>query len=442
MILKIRKDIDPILREPTEKVVDFGHEFQLFIDSMIETMRKNNGIGLAAPQVGKSIKVFICEFAGEEGIDLPKFPLTVICNPEIVSKSKKIRRMVEGCLSFPGLELLIRRPEKVTVRGQDRFGNDIEITAEDLYARVIQHENDHLNSTLMIDKLEEIKVIFIGTGSMGANALKMMSLDPQYKIQFVITGNEKEVQGRKKNDTINPIVEIAKKYKIPIHRTNKIRADEKLINEIIKAKPDLGVIADFGQIIPKEIIDIFKHGILNIHPSLLPKHRGSSPIQSTILNGDPEAGITIIAINEKMDAGGIISQVTVSLSQSETATTLKDYLAEIGGSLLLNSIPYYIAGDLKPVPQNEEFATFTKIIKKEDGLVDLCTDKFTVDRKIRAFNDWPKAYIMIKNKRVQLLSAHFEEDGEFVIDVVKPEGKKEMSYQDFMHGYKTKLTFK
>lgn len=441
MILKIRKDIDPILREPTEKVVDFGHEFQLFIDSMIETMRKNNGIGLAAPQVGKSIKVFICEFAGEEGIDLPKFPLTVICNPEIVSKSKKIRRMVEGCLSFPGLELLIRRPEKVTVRGQDRFGNDIEITAEDLYARVIQHENDHLNSTLMIDKLEEIKVIFIGTGSMGANALKMMSLDPQYKIQFVITGNEKEVQGRKKNNTINPIVEIAKKYKIPIHRTNKIRTDEKLINEIIKAKPDLGVIADFGQIIPKEIIDIFKHGILNIHPSLLPKHRGSSPIQSTILNGDPEAGITIIAINEKMDAGGIISQVTVSLSQSETATTLKNYLAEIGASLLLNSIPYYIAGDLKPVPQNEEFATFTKIIKKEDGLVDLSTDKFTVDRKIRAFNDWPKAYIMIKNKRVQLLSAHFEEDGEFVIDVVKPEGKKEMSYQDFMHGYKTKLTF-
>lgn len=293
----------------------------------------------------------------------------------------------------------------------------------------------------MIDKLEEIKVIFIGTGSMGANALKMMSLDPQYKIQFVITGNEKEVQGRKKNNTINPIVEIAKKYKIPIHRTNKIRTDEKLINEIIKAKPDLGVIADFGQIIPKEIIDIFKHGILNIHPSLLPKHRGSSPIQSTILNGDPEAGITIIAINEKMDAGGIISQVTVSLSQSETATTLKNYLAEIGASLLLNSIPYYIAGDLKPVPQNEEFATFTKIIKKEDGLVDLSTDKFTVDRKIRAFNDWPKAYIMIKNKRVQLLSAHFEEDGEFVIDVVKPEGKKEMSYQDFMHGYKTKLTF-
>lgn len=100
MILKIRKDIDPILREPTEKVVDFGHEFQLFIDSMIETMRKNNGIGLAAPQVGKSIKVFICEFAGEEGIDLPKFPLTVICNPEIVSKSKKSDEWLRGaCLS-------------------------------------------------------------------------------------------------------------------------------------------------------------------------------------------------------------------------------------------------------------------------------------------------------------------------------------------------------
>lgn len=441
MILKIRKDIDPILREPTETVTDFGHEFQLFIDNMIETMRKSNGVGLAAPQVGVSKKVFICEFEGDKEINLPPFPLTVMVNPEIVYQSKEKKKMVEGCLSFPGLELLIKRPENIIIKGQDRFGEKIEIKADKLYARVMQHEFDHLNSTLMIDRLEQIKVIFIGTGSMGAKALKLLARDPQYLIDFVITSDEKEIIGRNKQAARNPIAEIAKKNKLELIHTKRIRTDSVLIEKIKKSKPDLGIVADFGQIIPKEVIDIPEHGILNIHPSLLPKYRGSAPIQATILNGDEFAGVSIMTIDEKMDAGGIVSQAKVELSTSDTTTTLKEYLSEIGAALLLNTIPYYMAGDLSPAPQKEDEATFTQMVQKEDGLVDVNTDKATVNRKIRAYDEWPKAYTMVNNKRVQLLSSHFEESGELVIDRVKPEGKKEMSYQDFLRGYKTKLTF-
>ena len=441
MILKIRKDIDPILREPTQPVTDFGHEFQLFIDNMIETMNKSNGIGLAAPQVGSLKKVFICGFEGEKEIDLPSFPLTVIANPEIVFESKEKKKMVEGCLSFPGLELLIKRPENIIVKGQDRFGNNVEIKADKLYSRVIQHEFDHLNSTLMIDRLEQIRTVFIGTGTMGAKALKLMARDPQYEIIYVITTDEKEVVGRKSHAVINPIKEIAQKHKLNVIQTKKIRTDLDLIEKLKKAKLDLGVIADFGQIVPKEIIDIPTHEILNIHPSLLPKYRGPSPIQATILNGDTIAGVTIMTINEKMDAGGIVSQAKVKLSPSDTTTTLKNYLSEIAASLLLNTIPYYMAGDLPPIEQDETEATYTKMVQKEDGAVDKNTDKATVDRKIRAYDEWPKAYIILNKKRVQLLAGHFEESGEFVIDRVKPEGKKEMGYQDFLRGYKTKLTF-
>lgn len=441
MILKVRKNTDPILREPAEKVVDFDHELQFLIDNMIETMRKNNGVGLAAPQIGFSKKLFICEFEGDKEVKLPGFPLTVICNPEIVSYSKTKKNMVEGCLSFPGLELLIKRPEKITIKGQDRFGNNIEITADKLYGRVLQHEFDHLNSTLFIDHLKEINIIFIGTGTLGTKALELLAEDPQYKIKAVITSTKKKTVSRNKKTTENPIAVIAKKLELPLVKTSNIK-DQEMIAKIKKIDPELIIMTDFGQIVPKEILDIPKYGVINIHPSLLPKYRGPSPITQAILDGDQYAGVTLILANEKMDAGDTISQAMVELSKSETTSILKDYLTDIGANLLLNSLPYYMAHDLKPVTQNEAEATYTKIIKPEDAYVFLDSDKETADRKIRAYDRQPHAYTILKNgKRVQLIAGHFEEDGQYVLDRVKPEGKKEMSYQEFEIGYHTKLTF-
>jgi len=120
---------------------------------------------------------------------------------------------------------------------------------------------------------------------------------------------------------------------------------------------------------------------------------------------------------------------------------LKPYLAEIGASLLVNSIPYYLTKDLEPTPQDDQKATYNKLFKKADGSVDKDTKKEVVDRKIRAFSDWPKTYTSVKGKMVQLIAGHFEKDGTYVLDLVKPEGKNEMTYEDFKRGYHTELTF-
>lgn len=441
MILKIRKTDDPILRQPAEEVVDFGHEFQFLVDNMVDTMRKNNGVGLAAPQVGIAKKIFVCEFTGDPDSDLKEFPLTVIANPEIVEYSKEKRRMVEGCLSFPGMEILVSRPEKIIIKGQDRYGKPIEIKACDLYGRVLQHENDHLHSTLLIDHIEESKVLFIGTGTLGEKSLELLAKDAQYKICTVITGEPKKIIKRGKKRQENPIIMIAKKYNLPIIETNNIK-DSALIEKIKKLKPDIGIMADFGQIVPEELLNIPTHGVINIHPSLLPKYRGPSPVQQVILDGEKLTGVTLILTSAKMDAGDIISQVEVEISSGETCAILKEYLGETGASLLLNSIPYYLAGDLKPIKQDESKATYTKIFKSEDGQVDNSTPAKVVERKIRALNPWPRVYTIVDRKRILLLAAHFEEDGALSIDRVKPEGKAEMSYQDWARGYKKVLEFK
>jgi len=441
MILKVRKSDDPILRQPVEEVADFGHEFQFLIDNMIDTMRKQNGVGLAAPQVGVSKRFFILEFEGDKDINAKPFPLTVICNPKIVKYSEDKVKMVEGCLSFPGLELLITRPRKITITGLDRYGKPIEIEADDLYGRVLQHENDHLNCTLLIDKLEEIKIIFIGTGTLGLKSLELLSKDKQYRILSVITGEPKKIHKRGNVISDNSIKKLAKKLKLPIIETGSIK-DLKIIEKIKKLKPELGIMADFGQIIPKEILDIPENGIINIHPSLLPKYRGPSPIQGPILNGDKITGVTLIKTAPKMDAGDIISFVKVEIAEGETSSTIKEFLGEIAGSLLLNTIPYYLTGDLKPEAQDESQASYTKLFKSEDGFVNQNTPNEEVERKIRAFDVWPKVYTIVDGKRIQLLSAHFDPDENLIIDRVKPEGKAEMSYEDWKRGHKSEINFK
>lgn len=442
MILKIRKTTDPILREPTEEVVDFGHEMQFLIDNMIETMRHNKGVGLAAPQIGVSKKIFICEFEGEEGSDYEAFPLTVICNPKITAKSKEEINMVEGCLSFPGMEILAKRPKEITIEGKDRYGKELKINAGNLFARVLQHENDHLNSTLLIDHIQETSVVFIGTGSLGKKALELLANDIQYNILSVITSKEKKITRRSSGGSNNEIKTLAKKLNLPIFEVDTLDNKE-FINKLKELKPDLGVMADFGKILPVDMLSIPKHGIVNIHPSLLPKYRGPSPIQATILNGDEVAGVTLMLTSKKMDAGDIISQTAVKISPSETSTTLKELLSDIGATLLLNTLPYYLAGDLKPEKQDESKATITKIIMPSDGLIDAKASAKEIERKIRAFDNWPKVYTIMSNgKRIQIISAYMDENGGLCITRVKPEGKKEMSYEEFKNGYKTELTFK
>jgi methionyl-tRNA formyltransferase len=385
----------------------------------------------------------VCEFQPddeekeEEGYK--KFPLTVLCNPEVKELSKEKCKMVEGCLSFPGMELVVKRPKKISVTGKDRYGKSVEISTEDIYGRVLQHEIDHLNSTLFIDHIKEISVIFFGTGDFGLHALESLHRDPQYKVKLVVTGSSLKIERGKKTD-INNIKQMAKKFAIPVLEIKSLK-DGEAISKIKKLKPDLGIVTDFGFIIPSEIISVPKYGILNIHPSLLPKYRGSTPIQNAILTGDKKIGATIIKIDEGVDSGPIIAQTKIKLSGSENYKILFDYLSEVGASLLLSALPYYITGDLKPKNQNDKKATYTKMLKKDDGAVTSLTSGIEVDRKIRALYPWPGVYIYIKDLRLQLTAAHLDKEKNLVVDRVKPAGKSEMGYEDFKNGYKIELTF-
>lgn len=442
MELRIYKSTEPILRVPTEEVESFDMELQGLIDNMVETMRQNAGIGLSAPQVGVSKRILVVEYEGDkkEKTDENAFPLTIICNPKVKHISRKQCKMVEGCLSFPGMEIIIKRPKEAEIEGYDRYGNNVEIKADKLLARVVQHEIDHLNSTLMVDHLEKVSVIFFGSGSFGVKALESMAKDLQYNIVAVVTGHGGKAMTRGKEFDTNAIKLTAKKLKLPLILIENLK-DEQIVEKIRKLKPDLGIVSDFGFIIPQNVINIPQNGILNIHPSLLPLFRGSTPIQSAILAGVKKTGVTIMLINEKVDDGPILSQATVKLRQTENYQVLHDHLSELGAALLLNTIPYYLTEELKPISQDIKKATYTKMIKKEDGEVKPQDRAELVERKIRAFSKWPKVYTIVGDKRIQLVATHIDRERKFVIDRVKPEGKTEMAYEDFKNGYHTDLTF-
>jgi len=207
-----------------------------------------------------------------------------------------------------------------------------------------------------------------------------------------------------------------------------------------KLKPDLVIVASYGKIIPKKILEIPKYGCLNVHPSLLPKYRGPSPIQTTILNGDKKTGVTIILMDEKIDHGPIISNSKFEIRNSKlTYGELNVKLAKLGVKLLIETIPKWIRGEIKIKPQDHSKATYTKILKREDGKIDWSKSAQEIERQVRAFNPWPGTFTFIKHKnktlRIKVLEADISKDNKLIIKKLQPEGKKAMSFEEFKRGY-------
>jgi len=198
---------------------------------------------------------------------------------------------------------------------------------------------------------------------------------------------------------------------------------------------DLLIVASYGKIIPKKFLDLPRHGSINVHPSLLPKHRGASPIQTAILNGDKVTGVSIMVMDEKMDHGPIISNLQFPISQKYNYKELETLLAVKGAKLLEEIIPIFLSGKIKAKDQDHSKATFTKILRREDGEVGLDDDPHEIERKSRAFDPWPGIYTIWKGKRIKLLEIEVEEN-KLIIKRVQPEGKKEMGFDDFLRGHK------
>jgi len=304
-----------------------------------------------------------------------------------------------------------------------------------------------------------MKIVFIGTPEFGAIILEGL-IKSIYKPVLVITPTDKPA-GRKQVITPPPVKVLAGKYGIKVEQPEKI-SDFK--SELSLLKPDMIIVAAYGQIIPKEILDIPKYGCLNIHPSLLPKYRGASPIQAAILNNDKRTGVTIILMDEKIDHGQIIAQRSMMLEEKERARNLHDKLAQLSLNLLLETISNLEKGLTKLTIQDDSQATFTKTLNKGEGVINWKKPADMIEREIRAFEYWPGSFtfwtklnvpLRIKITKARVLKSMKGIDysigqtfvvlkneigvqcGEdfFVIERLQLEGKEEVSSEEFLRGY-------
>ncbi len=278
--------------------------------------------------------------------------------------------------------------------------------------------------------------IFFGSSEFSTIVLAKL-LSHNLRPSLIVTTPDKP-KGRKLILTPSPVKVMAETLNIPSIQPEIL--DDNFLESIRPYTTgvtwDFFVLASYGKIIPQSIISIPRKGILNVHPSLLPKYRGASPIQSQILSDDKNTGVSIMLMDEKMDHGPLLLQKTYT---PETwpphAHELHDTLASIGGELLVQSITPYLAGELLPKDQNHAEATYCKKITKTDGEISLTDDAYKNFLKIRALEGWPGTYFFIEKNgariRVKIVSAEYR-DGTLSIMRVIPEGKKEMDYQTFL----------
>lgn len=276
-----------------------------------------------------------------------------------------------------------------------------------------------------------IKYAFFGTSEFAVyvlNELKVGGIMPS-----IIITTEDKPKGRKLVLSPSAVKVWAEENNVRYIQPKSLKTEE-FLKEFESFGLDLSIVASYGKIIPKNIIESPKFKTLNVHPSLLPKLRGSSPIQSSILLED-ETGVTIMKIDEMVDHGPLLSQKKIEIEWPPYASDLEKMAGKVGGEMLLDLIPKWIDGKVKEIEQNHDQATYTKKIEKSDGEIKLDDDPNHNLRKIRAFNIWPNSFYFDQGKRVIVKKAHLE-NGELVIDRVVPEGKKEMDYKDYLRGKK------
>ncbi|URM31763.1 methionyl-tRNA formyltransferase [Cytobacillus firmus] len=305
------------------------------------------------------------------------------------------------------------------------------------------------------------KIVFMGTPDFSVPVLKQI-IDDGYEVIGVVTQPDRPV-GRKKVLTPPPVKVEAEKQGIPVIQPEKIRQPDEL-EKVLALKPDLVVTAAFGQILPKALLDAPKYGCINVHASLLPELRGGAPIHYSILQGKEKTGITIMYMAEKLDAGDILTQVEVPITETDTVGTLHDKLSEAGSKLLSETLPKLLNDELNPIKQNDEEATFAYNIKREQEKIDWSKTGEEIYNHIRGLNPWPVAYTTFDGKVVKIWNSEkvkhakieepgtiirLEEDGIVVasgndtlvkITELQPSGKKKMPAEQFLRGAGSNLT--
>lgn len=276
--------------------------------------------------------------------------------------------------------------------------------------------------------MPKIKVVFFGTPDFAVPSLEALAKADFFDIKAVITQPDKPV-GRHHSTTVpSAVKQAAQSLNLPVFEG---------LSGLKGIEADLGIVVAYGEILPQRLLEQFSFGVVNIHPSLLPKYRGSSPIQAAILNQDKETGVTLIKLDDKMDHGPIVAQTIVhDLSVRDmTAGELHDQLAQIGAQMLITYLPDYVAGKIKLIPQDDNLATFTKKITKEDGQIDWQKSPQEIEAHVRAMNPWPGAWTKWNGKRLIIWRASLPVRTGRDLSLLQIEGKKKMSFAEFSKGH-------
>src|SRR3989344_4446628 len=449
---EIVQDGAPVLREIALSLPEniFGtSELTHLIKDMEEALDKETeGVALAAPQIGVSHRVFIVrkdrtlplpkKNAGETLSPPPTPEIEVFINPEIVKTSRKRAKTDEGCLSVRGVYGTTNRHERVTIRARRPDGSRFERGAGGLLAQIFEHEIDHLNGILFIDHAEHLirikrqsahRFAYFGTPHVASDTLAIL-IERDFVPTVVVTSPDAP-KGRGLSLAPSETKILALAHGIPVMTPEKL--DAKTIVEISAFTCDYAVVVAYGKIFPEALIAAYPLDVLNVHYSLLPKYRGATPLETALLSGEAETGVTIQKMVKELDAGDILAQEATEITPSETARELRARLISIGASLLADTLPTYLAGGIQPVPQDASRTTRTRKLKKEDGLLSLDAPALVNWNKYRAYADTVGTYFFDPptggGKRMKITAASLQ-NGEFLIERVIPEGKREMVYQE------------
>ncbi|MBE0670887.1 MAG: methionyl-tRNA formyltransferase [Anaerolineales bacterium] len=296
-----------------------------------------------------------------------------------------------------------------------------------------------------------IRIVFMGSPDFSLSALRLLAA--QYQVVGVVTQPDRAA-GRGRELKAPPVKTLAQELNIPVIQPEKLREPEAM-QKLHEWEPDLIVVAAFGQILRKDVLDLPQYGCINIHASLLPRWRGAAPINAAILAGDTETGVTIMKMDVGLDTGPMLAKKSIRIRRDDTAGTVFQTLSTLGANLLMETLPEYLDGKLIPTPQPAESATYAPMLKKQDGLLDFAHPAIELERLVRAMNPWPGAWFEWNGNILKVTRASIGEgkglsigsrfrldgrpavmsaDGALVLDEVQPAGKKIMPGKAFLSG--------
>lgn len=296
-----------------------------------------------------------------------------------------------------------------------------------------------------------LRIVFMGSPDFALPTLS--ALIENHTVVGVVTQPDRPA-GRGRELKPPPVKKLALKHNLTVIQPKSLK-DPEAIEQLRSWNPDMIVVAAFGQILRPNILEMPPYGCINVHASLLPRWRGAAPINAAILHGDNETGITIMKMDTGLDTGPIISQQAIPIQPEDTAGSLFSRLAQLGGSLLIDTLPDYVQGKLKPIPQNDDLHTYAPMLQRRDGELDFSEPAQVLERRVRAFNPWPGTSFRWNSQRIKIHRARIADvtspgvgvfltfkgfpaigtsQGVLVLDELQPSGKRSMSGDTFLRG--------